>query len=197
MIHNSSEYKLYKNFFHKKNQLRYPQLQQRQKWTDSQRDLRNGDVVLLKDKSICRTQWPIGRIVNAIKSSYDHVRKVEVRIIVNGKHRFHSLRYKSFLSVVSGMTLCWVFWVNSIAGVNINGDSGSVDTGTSGLELTMAQTSAMNVLSTDQRGRQANQTLSLRFQGSLDFQSSTFVPHGRSLGTHDWNGHEDIIRLDH
>jgi hypothetical protein len=44
-----------------------PQLQQRQKWTDSQRDLRNGDVVLLKDKSICRTQWPIGRIVNAIK----------------------------------------------------------------------------------------------------------------------------------
>jgi hypothetical protein len=62
-----------------------PQLQQRQKWTDSQRDLRNGDVVLLKDKSICRTQWPIGRIVNAIKSSDDHVRKVEVRIIVNGK----------------------------------------------------------------------------------------------------------------
>jgi hypothetical protein len=62
-----------------------PQLQQRQKWTDSQRDLRNGDVVLLKDKRICRTQWPIGRIVNAIKSSDDHVRKVEVRIIVNGK----------------------------------------------------------------------------------------------------------------
>jgi hypothetical protein len=62
-----------------------PQLQQRQKWTDSQRDLRNGDVVLLKEKSICRTQCPIGRIVNAIKSSDDHVRKVEVRIIVNGK----------------------------------------------------------------------------------------------------------------
>ena len=62
-----------------------PQLQQRQKWTDSQRDLRNGNLVLLKDKSICRTQWPIGRIVNAIKNSDDHVRKVEVRIIVNGK----------------------------------------------------------------------------------------------------------------
>jgi hypothetical protein len=62
-----------------------PQLQQRQKWTDSQRDLRNGDLVLLKDKSICRTQWQIGRIVNAIKISDDHVRKVEVRIIVNGK----------------------------------------------------------------------------------------------------------------
>ena len=62
-----------------------PQPQQRKKWTDSQRDLRNGDVVLLKDKSICRTQWPIGRIVNAIKSSDDHVRKVEVCIIVNGK----------------------------------------------------------------------------------------------------------------
>ena len=62
-----------------------PQLQQRQKWTDSQRDLRNGDVVLLMEKSICRTQWPIGRIVNAIKSSDDQVRKVEVCIIVNGK----------------------------------------------------------------------------------------------------------------
>lgn len=41
-----------------------------------------------------------------------------------------------------------VFWVSNIAGVSISGKSGSVETGTSGLELMMAATSAMNVFRT-------------------------------------------------
>ncbi|XP_052062914.1 uncharacterized protein LOC127702663 [Mytilus californianus] len=62
-----------------------PLLQPRRKWTDDRRDLIKGDVILLKDKNLCRTQWPIGVIVNSFKSSDEHVRKAEVRIIVNGK----------------------------------------------------------------------------------------------------------------
>ncbi|VDI57933.1 Hypothetical predicted protein [Mytilus galloprovincialis] len=62
-----------------------PLLQQRRKWTEDRRDLIEGDVILLKDKNICRTQWPVGIIVNSFKSSDEHVRKAEVRVIVNGK----------------------------------------------------------------------------------------------------------------
>ncbi|VDH91167.1 Hypothetical predicted protein [Mytilus galloprovincialis] len=62
-----------------------PLLQQRRKWTEDCRDLIAGDVILLKDKNICRTQWPFGIIVNSFKSSDEHVRKAEVRVIVNGK----------------------------------------------------------------------------------------------------------------
>ncbi|XP_068250241.1 uncharacterized protein [Palaemon carinicauda] len=62
-----------------------PLLQQRQKWIEHRRGLVKGDVVLLKDKNLCRTQWPMGVIMNPLKSSDDHVRKAEVRIIVNGK----------------------------------------------------------------------------------------------------------------
>ncbi|VDI06437.1 Hypothetical predicted protein [Mytilus galloprovincialis] len=56
-----------------------PLLQQRRKWTEDRRDLIEGDVILLKDKNICRTQWPVGIIVNSFKSSDEHVRKAEVR----------------------------------------------------------------------------------------------------------------------
>ncbi|XP_071151018.1 uncharacterized protein [Mytilus edulis] len=52
-----------------------PLLQQRRKWTEDRRDLIEGDVILLKDKNICRTQWPVGIIVNSFKSSDEHVRK--------------------------------------------------------------------------------------------------------------------------
>ncbi len=37
------------------------------------------------------------------------------------------------------------FWVKSALGVSINGSSGLVDTGTRGLELIIAATSAMRV----------------------------------------------------
>ncbi|XP_063408738.1 uncharacterized protein LOC134692218 [Mytilus trossulus] len=62
-----------------------PLLQPRRKWTEDRRDLIKGDVILLKDKNLCRTQWPIGVILKSFKGSDEHVRKAEVRIIVNGK----------------------------------------------------------------------------------------------------------------
>ena len=61
-----------------------PLLQPRRKWFDDRRDIRNGDVVLVKDKEVSRNEWPIGVVVNAIKGSDGHVRKAEVRIYSSG-----------------------------------------------------------------------------------------------------------------
>ncbi|VDH91445.1 Hypothetical predicted protein [Mytilus galloprovincialis] len=70
-----------------------PLLQRRRKWTEDRRDLIEGDVILLKDKNICRTQWPVGIIVNSFKSSDEHVRKAEVRVIVNGKATTYNCKW--------------------------------------------------------------------------------------------------------
>ncbi|XP_069970251.1 uncharacterized protein [Penaeus vannamei] len=43
-------------------------LQERRKWCCAKPSLTEGDVVLLKDRSVCRTQWPYGIVVRAIQS---------------------------------------------------------------------------------------------------------------------------------
>ncbi|VDI15184.1 Hypothetical predicted protein [Mytilus galloprovincialis] len=60
-----------------------PLLQQRRQWTEDRRDLIKGDVILLKDKNLCRTQWPIGVTLKSFKGSDEHVRKAEVRIVLS------------------------------------------------------------------------------------------------------------------
>ena len=51
-------------------------LQPRQKWTETQRDLCVGDVVLMRDESQHRNDWPLGRVVETIRSEDDRIRKV-------------------------------------------------------------------------------------------------------------------------
>lgn len=48
-------------------------------------DLCVGDIVLLKDLTTARIEWPIGIITNAIKSVDGRVRKVEVKVSRDGK----------------------------------------------------------------------------------------------------------------
>ena len=60
-------------------------LQTRRKWCDARRNFEPGDVVILRDKSVARSQWPLGVVVNAFKSLDNYVRKVEVRIMKDGK----------------------------------------------------------------------------------------------------------------
>ena len=60
-------------------------LQTRRRWCNARRNFEPGDVVILRDKSVARSQWPLGVVVNAFKSSDNYVRKVEVRIINDGK----------------------------------------------------------------------------------------------------------------
>lgn len=57
-----------------------PSLQVRSKWKQESKNLQEGDVVLLADKSTYRNEWPVGRIVKAHPSSDNRVRKVDVRV---------------------------------------------------------------------------------------------------------------------
>lgn len=59
-------------------------LQKRTKWTENRTNVKEGDVVLLKDAQAHRNEWPIGLIVKTLPGSDKRVRKVEVRIVKEG-----------------------------------------------------------------------------------------------------------------
>jgi hypothetical protein len=60
-------------------------LQMRRRWKNTAPNLCVGDVVLVKDTSMSRNNWPTGIITNAIKSADEKVRSVEVKIVRDGK----------------------------------------------------------------------------------------------------------------
>ena len=57
----------------------------RRKWHTIERNVTPGDVVLVRDKDMPRYLWPIGIVMNSISSDDDLVRKVVVRMLVNGE----------------------------------------------------------------------------------------------------------------
>lgn len=59
-------------------------LQTRRKWKDSVPNLKRGDIVLLRDKTVSRNEWPTGTIVNPLPGQDGRVRKAEVRVTKNG-----------------------------------------------------------------------------------------------------------------
>lgn len=65
-------------------------LQTRRKWTHETRNLKVDDVVLLKDSSENRNNWPMGLIDKVFESEDGLVRKVVVRIIRDGKVTFYT-----------------------------------------------------------------------------------------------------------
>lgn len=60
-------------------------LQSRPKWKQQQNDIKQGDIVLLRDKQLYRNDWPVGVITKTFPSSDSRVRKVELRLIRNGQ----------------------------------------------------------------------------------------------------------------
>ncbi|XP_074469284.1 uncharacterized protein LOC141754250 [Sebastes fasciatus] len=58
-------------------------LQSRQKWQSQKPNLKEGDIVLMKDSQTKRNQWPMGIIVKVIPSKDGLVRKVEVKVTRN------------------------------------------------------------------------------------------------------------------
>jgi hypothetical protein len=47
--------------------------------------LREGDVILLRDKTLYRNEWPVGIVEKAIPSDDDVIRKVEIRVAPDRK----------------------------------------------------------------------------------------------------------------
>ncbi|XP_071486966.1 uncharacterized protein [Diadema antillarum] len=56
-----------------------PQLQQRQKWVEPQRNLQVGDLVLLVDQTLPRNTWLLGRVTRTLPDAEGYVRSVEVK----------------------------------------------------------------------------------------------------------------------
>ena len=54
-------------------------LQPSSKWNERHPDLKVGDIVLIKGDAH-RNQWPMGRVVEAIKSKDDEVRQARISI---------------------------------------------------------------------------------------------------------------------
>ncbi|KAK3100574.1 hypothetical protein FSP39_022032 [Pinctada imbricata] len=61
-------------------------LQKRQKWPESVRCIKSGDLVLLRDKNLHRNLWPVAIVENAIASNDGLVRKATVRVVRDDKH---------------------------------------------------------------------------------------------------------------
>lgn len=59
-------------------------LQTRRKWTGEKPNVKQGDIVLLKESQVKRNERPMGIIVKAIPSDDNKVRKVEVKIVKQG-----------------------------------------------------------------------------------------------------------------
>lgn len=60
-------------------------LQSRRKWQSDRPNLNQGDVVLLKDKTQHRNEWPLGIVQNPLFSDDGVVRKAQVRVFQEGK----------------------------------------------------------------------------------------------------------------
>ena len=58
-------------------------LQMRSKWQQDRPNIKDGDLVLLKDMNL-QNDWSLGLVVNAIKSEDNKVRKAEVRVNKDG-----------------------------------------------------------------------------------------------------------------
>ena len=56
------------------------QLQLRSKWQRNRRDMKTGDVVLISDESLPRSQWKLGRVAEVYPGSDGKVRKVKVLV---------------------------------------------------------------------------------------------------------------------
>ena len=54
-------------------------LQSRQKWSETKRDLKEGDIVLMKDDGTPRGQWPLALVVETHKSNDGLVKSVSLR----------------------------------------------------------------------------------------------------------------------
>ena len=59
-------------------------MQTRTKWEEPKRNLRTGDVVLVKEEGAFRNDWPIGRVSEAIESDDGQVRKAQVETVRSG-----------------------------------------------------------------------------------------------------------------
>ena len=82
-------------------------LQLQRKWTETWRDLCAGDVVLMRDELQHRNDWPLGLVVEAIRSEDDRVWKVKVEVVRDGERKTYLWPIKELVLLLpdDGMTI--------------------------------------------------------------------------------------------
>lgn len=60
---------------------RLPTLTMRSKWNEEKRNLKEGDLILLKSDDVPRSHWPLGRILKTFLGSDGRVRMAEVKAL--------------------------------------------------------------------------------------------------------------------
>ena len=55
-------------------------LQERQKWTQPRRDLRVGNVVMVKNTNVSKSEWQLALVATVYPSAHGYVRKVQVAL---------------------------------------------------------------------------------------------------------------------
>lgn len=56
------------------------QITLRQKWQGERRNIKEGDIVLVKDVDLPRNQWPLGRVIESNPDEDGLVRRVKVKL---------------------------------------------------------------------------------------------------------------------
>ena len=78
-----------------------PTIQTRCKWNRVIPNLKEGDVILMKDNDVSRNEWPTGVILRVFPSDDGLVRKVEVRVVKDGKQSVYIRPITEIVSLVS------------------------------------------------------------------------------------------------
>ncbi|XP_051802834.1 uncharacterized protein LOC127533562 [Acanthochromis polyacanthus] len=69
----------------------------RQKWLKPRRNFKTDDIVIIKDDNLPRSQWLLGRVVEAIQGSDGVVRKVKIQ---TGEHKLKTQGHSSKPSII-------------------------------------------------------------------------------------------------
>ncbi|VDI33950.1 Hypothetical predicted protein [Mytilus galloprovincialis] len=90
------------NDFWTKWKQQYLQNQQaRSKWCEERNNLKQGDIVLLKDIDLVRNQWSVGVILETFPSEDGRIRKVSVRITKNNNSCTYTRPIKELVYLLS------------------------------------------------------------------------------------------------
>ena len=77
-------------------------LQSCRKWTKDKPNVKEGDVVLLKDSQAHRNEWPMGLVVKTFPSGDNRVRKVEVWTAKDGTPKVFLRLVSEIIVLLSG-----------------------------------------------------------------------------------------------
>lgn len=92
---------LAETFWHKWQKEYLNTLQPRNKWQNQRPNLREGDIVLMRDNAVKRNHWPMAMVIKTLPSKDSVVRTVEVRAIKQGTAKVYTRPISQLVLLIS------------------------------------------------------------------------------------------------